>query len=80
MSKEKKILNLSSGQRYVNRVGAVMIIDGYWLPRRGTLSLGYIYEAHTPKDLFGSSQYLVTAESLTECGYVLDGQEETEEN
>jgi hypothetical protein len=56
---------------YVNNLGAVIVVEQLALSGSlgRTLTLGSIYIAHAPDDLFGPTPYLVTPEGMENCGY-----------
>lgn len=57
---------------YRNQLGAALHVTGPWLTAGSRVqSLGGIYQAEARDELFGTTQYLVTKESLADCGYVL---------
>ncbi len=63
---------------YRNALGATLHVTGPWLTAGSRVkSLGGIYQAEDRDELFGTTQYLVTKESLVSCGYVLVGDSET---
>ena len=65
-------LKLKSGTTYRNSLGAVIIVDGPWVPGPSARvkTLGHIYEARSVDSLFGDTHYLVTRQAMAECGYV----------
>lgn len=58
--------------KYRNALGATLHVTGPWLAAESRVkSLGGIYQAEDHDDLFGTTRYLVTKDSLASCGYVL---------
>lgn len=64
---------------YRNAHGAELTVTGLWAPATvsfgiyagAPLTLGGIYKAHTPPHPLGTLHYLVTRQSLADCGYEL---------
>ena len=56
---------------YVNGLGAVIVVEQLALSGAlgRTLTLGSIWIAHAPDDLFGATPYLVTPQGMEDCGY-----------
>lgn len=67
-------MNVARGM-YRNRVGAELHVIGYASDRIGIPigyeNLGGIHVAESRDKLLGTTVYLVTAESLKDCGYEL---------
>jgi len=56
---------------YKNKAGAVLHVTGPFRGPHSILTLGFIYVAEAPDDLFASKVYLVTKESMARAGYEL---------
>ncbi len=57
--------------RYRNHQKIELTVLGPWLGSNRVKSLGRIYHAESKDALFGPETFLVTAESLRDCGYEL---------
>lgn len=56
---------------YRNRLGAVLHVTGFALKPGGLCTLGDTYYAESRDPLFGTTPYVVTGTSMTDCGYEL---------
>lgn len=64
-------MNLKAGATYQNSRGAILIVDKFYQGGMGRPhTLGDIWLAHAPDEMFGPTPYLVTSTSMEECGYV----------
>lgn len=60
---------------YRNKAGAELRVTGLWAGEGRLNTLGGIYGAVAPDQLFGPSFYLVTESVMAECGYELVAEE-----
>lgn len=67
-------MSLYANQTYRNHLGVVMVIKGS-SAFTGRNTIGDIWVAESPDDLFGAQNYLVTEDGLRAAGYELEGVE-----
>lgn len=73
-------MNIKTGRKYRNRLGAELTIgDPAWVHFK-TLGGDGIWIARAEDSLFGPTDYLVTAESLALAGYAPAGADPIEKN